>query len=127
MIYLLEEEDIPYEFEYSSSIRRFIELDLINFEVWRLIDKNTAKKRMEELMERYPDRQLIPFAKRDDCDDIACFEAPDNEKVYIVHDYASSGWEQREIFDSLWDWVRYIVDIMIEFEEIELMYDETGV
>ena len=120
-MYLLEKADIPYEFTYPEAIYKLLELNLVDFDVWYLMDKERARERITGLKQRYPERRLIPFAKRDDCDDIACFDAMFNEKVFIIHDFASPGWEQRETFDSVWEWLRYAINVMIEREKIEMM------
>lgn len=39
---------------------------------------------------------VIPFARRDDNDDIACFEVGKGKSVQIIHDFASEGFEQRK-------------------------------
>ena len=86
------------------------------------MDRESALERLKGLQKRYPNRKLIPFARRDDCDDIDCFEVGNTElegRVFIVHDYASPGWEFREVLESIWEWVKYAVDIMVEFELIE--------
>jgi hypothetical protein len=59
---------------------------------------------------------LVPFAKRDDSDDVACWEKGSLSKVMIIHDYASSGWEQREILEDFWTWLRKAVEETIFFD-----------
>ena len=48
------------------------------------------------MKKRYPNRKLIPFAKRVDNDDTACFEIGKGSKVQLIHDFASEGFEQRK-------------------------------
>ena len=46
----------------------------------------------------YPARNLVPFAQFNFTDDIVCFDGDStdgNPCVYLVHAYASSGWEDR--------------------------------
>ena len=122
MEYLLRAEEIPYGFQYPAGIYKLIELNLLNYDVWYFMDRESALERLKGVQERYPNRKLIPFARRDACDDIACFEVGSKElegRVFIIHDYASSGWEFREVWESIWEWVKYAVDIMVEFELIE--------
>ena len=54
-------------------------------------------RRFRGLQKRYPGRRLYPFARRDDNDDVACFEDDDNSLGNIIHDFADIGWEQREV------------------------------
>jgi hypothetical protein len=61
---------------------------------------------------------LVPFARRFNTDDIACWEGTDNQSVVIVHDFTSVGWEDRgERYADFWSWYRAAVDEMIEFEK----------
>ena len=59
----------------------------------------------------------IPFAKRGDCDDTACFEIGKGNKVQLIHDFAAEGWEQRKEFNDFWEWVEYAVKCMIEYNK----------
>ena len=68
--YLLDERI----FQYPESFKKCIQLNLVDFDCWYLLDSEWALSLYEGLQERYPSRKLIPFAKRGDCDDTACFE-----------------------------------------------------
>ena len=96
-----------------------LELNLTNFDVWYFMDKESVRIRLAGLQKRYPERNLIPFARRGDCDDIACFEVGKGEQVYVTHDFASSGYEQRKIYENVWKWLEDVVETMIEFELME--------
>lgn len=115
-IELLNENELPDDFTYPDSIKRIVELGLVDLDVWCFMLKEHTLIRLQGLKERYPNRNLIPFARRGDNDDIACFEIGQGEKVYIIHDFASSGYEQREIFNCVWDWFKYAIDIMIDYD-----------
>ena len=84
------------------------------------MDYDQAAYRIKSLQERYPERKLVPFARRDDNDDIVCFDIDRGGRVQKIHDFASSGWEQRKDYESFWDWFREAIDEMIEEGE----YDE---
>ena len=49
---------------------------------------------------KVPKQKVIPFAKRGDCDDTACFEIGKSNKVQLIHDFATEGWEQRKEFND---------------------------
>ena len=119
MTYLLSKKEKPLGFVYPKELHKLIELGLVDFEVWYILNQERASARLEGLRERYPNRHIIPFAKRDDCDDIACFDMDNSNKVCIIHDFASPGYEQRESFNSLWEWLRVAIDLMIEYELLE--------
>ena len=61
--------------------------------------------------------KLIPFARRDDNDDIACFEVGKGQRIQIIHDFASEGYEQRGEYNSFGEWMKVMVDELIRNEE----------
>ncbi|EHM52649.1 hypothetical protein [Cardiobacterium valvarum] len=102
-------------FQYPASFKKIVKLNLVDFDVWYLMDAEHAKLRYDGLQKRYPNRKLIPFARRGDCDDIACFEIGKGSKVQLIHDFASPGWEQRKEFNDFWEWIVYAINEMIEY------------
>ncbi|OAM26429.1 MULTISPECIES: hypothetical protein [Eikenella] len=106
--------NIP-SFQYPESFKKIIELKLIDFDIWHLLDADWAAALHQGLQTRYPERQLIPFAKRGDCDDTACFEIGKGGKVQLIHDFARPGWEQRQEFPACWAWLAQAVNDMIEY------------
>ncbi|SHI74466.1 hypothetical protein SAMN02745181_0785 [Rubritalea squalenifaciens DSM 18772] len=75
-----------------------------------------ALKKYKGLQDRYPCRQLFPFACRQDCDDVACWEREADEAVKIIHDFASPGWEDSGEYPDLWAWFRDAIDETIQWE-----------
>lgn len=67
------------------------------------------------MRQRYT-RKYVPFAYRQDNDDVACIDVSKPEEVVIVHDFASDGAELRKRFDTFWDWFRAAVEDMVLFE-----------
>lgn len=102
------------EFQYPTSYVKAIDLNLVDFEFWYLMSKEQVDTRISGLMKRYPNRKLVPFARRDDCDDIACFEVGKDSKVQIIHDFASEGYEQCAEYEDFWDWMKTAIDELIE-------------
>lgn len=107
------------KFNYPKSFMKIIELNLVDFDFWYLMSSEQVEIRIKGLKERYPDRKLIPFARRDDNDDIACFDIEKNNKVQIIHDFASVGYEQRREYDTFWDWFKVAIQEMIDKEEAD--------
>ena len=102
-------------FQFPNSFIEAVELNLLDFDVWYIMDEDRVLNRLKGLKERYPNRELIPFARRDDNDDIACFEVGKGEKVQIIHDFASEGYEQRKEYNDFWAWLEDAISEMIEF------------
>ena len=99
--FFLDEDHMPKWFKYPKQFSRIVEQGLVDFDPWYVLSSDEVKKLSIELKSRYPLRMIVPFAKKDGSDDIACWDINDLDKVYIVHDYASQGWEQRKVYDSL--------------------------
>lgn len=114
MITKLPEEFLEKGFKYPKSHAKIIQLNLVDFDNWYIMFEDQALKRLEGLRKRYPERYLVPFARRDDNDDIACFDLSEPEKVQIIHDFASSGYEQRRTYKDLWEWLQEAVSELIE-------------
>ena len=103
----------------EETFLKIVELNLVDFDFWYLMSKEQVEKRIKGLKERYPDRELVPFARRDDSDDIACFDIKKNSKVQIIHDFASAGYEQRKEYNTFWEWFKEAIQEMIDEEEAD--------
>lgn len=77
---------------------------------WYLIDKQQFSIRYEGMKNRYPSRNLIPFARRDDNDDVACWDSLSPDSVFIIHDFASPGYEERCVFPTFEDWYQFALN-----------------
>lgn len=112
-------QEVYNDFSFPREFLRIVNLNLVNFDWWYLLNKEHMEFRIKQLKERYPHRKLIPFARRDDGDDIACFEVGKGDKVQIVHDYSSPGYEQRKEYACFWDWFRDAIEEMINNDDEE--------
>lgn len=115
-IQLLNATELPSGFSYPQSFLRTIQLNLVDIEPWYIMNSKELEIRIQGMKERYPERILIPFARRCDNDDVACFELGKDEEVQIVHDFASVGYEQRNVYKTFWDWFRSAIEDMIQFD-----------
>jgi len=114
-VHLLSVEDLPPGFEYPREFVRIVQLGLTNLEPWRIIEGERLLNRLLGLRGRYPNRTLVPFARRQDNDDVACWDI-DEGNVAVIHDFASEGWEQRVEFPDFNSWLRQAVEDLIAFE-----------
>ena len=116
MLKILDTNSAPAWFQYPKDFLRVVDQNLVDLTPWYLLDRDQVLTRMEGLRQRYPKLELLPFARRDDSDDLACWEKNGGEKVFVIHDFASLGHEQRKILPDFWSWFRTAIDDMIEFE-----------
>jgi len=112
-----EVDYLPKDFKYPDELVKIIELNLTNINPWIVLNnEDIIKIRYEGVKKRYPNRILIPFAQRLDNDDIACFEIGSKNAIQIIHDFASSGYEQKKSYRNFWDWFKSAIDDMINFD-----------
>lgn len=112
---LLSATDLPVGFSYSSKFIRVVELGLTNLEPWWIFTGELLLDRYVGMARRYPKRSLVPFARRQDNDDVACWDVHSGRAV-LVHDFASPGTEARSDFPDFYAWLRQAVEDLIEFE-----------
>lgn len=93
-------------YSYPKGYGKLKELNLVNFDNWYFIPDDQVENRFWGIRKRYPSRKYLPFARRDDSDDIACFEEGKGDIVFIVHDFASEGYEERKQYTDIWEWFR---------------------
>jgi hypothetical protein len=110
----LIKHDLPVGFTYPEEFMTVINQGLTDLEPWAIMSGEYLKDRYEGLKKRYKEG-LVPFARRLDNDDLACWDIDVPEKVVIIHDFASKGWEKKKVFNSFWEWFRQAVEDMIEF------------
>ena len=113
----LDKVELPEWFEYPKAFKRVVRLELVDLEPWFIINGARVKERREGLKNRNPMRDLVPFARRGDNDDVACWEKDRGEAVILIHDFTSYGYEEIGAFPTFWHWFRSAVEEMIEFDE----------
>lgn len=100
-------------YKYPQGYYDLIEQNLTNFDNWGFFLDEHLDIRISGLIKRFPERKLVPFARRYNNDDIACFEVGEGEKVFIIHDFSSPGWERRREYDNIWLWLKDAVDELV--------------
>jgi hypothetical protein len=112
---VLEPNDLDVKVKLPDGLVRIVEQNLVNLTPWHVMPRELAVKRLHGLRQRYS-RKYVPFARRQDNDDLACIDPEAPETVVVVHDFSSEGNELRQRFDSFWDWFRSAVEQMIDFD-----------
>jgi hypothetical protein len=110
---ILQNNELPDWFEYPSEFKVLIEQNLLDFDPWIILTDDRLRTRFEGVKKRYPKRNLVPFARREDNDDLACFEK--GKSVVVIHDFASEGYEGGKESIEFWDWLRKVVEEMIDY------------
>lgn len=118
-IELLSEDELLFGIGYPQSFLRMVEQGLHFADPWVLLTGVNLRIRSSGLRERYPDRILLPFAKREDNDDVACWDSCTGESVHIIHDFSSPGSEEREQYQDFYAWLIHAVNQMIEHDKLE--------
>lgn len=112
---LLNKNDLPEGFEYPQEFLKVCNLGLTDLEPWSIMMGDYLKKRYEVFIENNNYKhKLLPFARRLDNDDLACWDLTLN-KIVVVHDYTQEGWERKRYFDNFWDWFRFAIEGMIHW------------
>lgn len=112
---MLEPSDLDVSVKWPEGLLRIVQQGLVDLTPWQVMSREVALKRLSGLRQRYS-RKYVPFAHRQDNDDIACIDPSRLDEIVIVHDFASAGSEARQRFDSFWDWFRAAVEDMALFE-----------
>jgi hypothetical protein len=114
---LLPVEDLPRGFWYPPSFVRVVELGLTHLEPWHVLEGAALRERKDGLSERFPARELVPFASRQDNDDVACWDlVHGGDRVVVIHDFAAPGWENRDEYPDFYAWLRQAVEDLIDFD-----------
>jgi len=112
---LLQPADLDVSVQLPSELVRISSQGLINLSPWHVMPRELAKKRLIGLRGRYRNK-YVPFARRQDNDDLACIDPDQPGRVVVVHDFESEGFERGATYQTFWDWFQMAIEDMIEFE-----------
>jgi hypothetical protein len=112
---MLRPDDLDVAMQMPNELRRIMSQGLTKLVPWHIMDRELAKKRMSGMRTRYRVR-YVPFARRQDNDDVACFDPDLPGQVVVVHDFAGEGTERHAQYSTFWDWFRSAIEDMIAFE-----------
>jgi len=103
--YLLSGDGKPDWLIYPNELVDMIRLGRVKLVPWHL-DKADASFREYLRLKSRLGRDLVPFAYRQDREDLACFEKGKGQTVLIIHDNTEPGWEDEGSYPSFADWLR---------------------
>jgi hypothetical protein len=101
--------------EWPPGLLRVVQQNLADLTPWHIMAPDLVQRRLPGLRQRYRTK-YIPFAYRQDNDDLAVIVAGAPERIVIVHDFAAEGREVVAEYASFWDWFRVAVEDMVAFE-----------
>ncbi len=90
-------------------------------EPWYLM----PKKDIFDAKERWPNgtstKSLITFARRQDSDDIACFEGAESDtaEIVIIHGWTEEGYVIVNRCENIWAWMKSVVDDIADWSSFE--------
>lgn len=116
MANLLGPTDLPPGFTYPREFVRVVELGLTDLEPWLILEGQDLANRNAGIRGRYPSRTLVPFARRVDSDDVACWDIDRAGRVVIIDDFDTPGWESVSELPDFNAWLRRALEDLIEFE-----------
>jgi len=108
--YLFEDYPLPVGFRFPESYLFLLEKRPPDIEPWEWLAsyKELSISWMNIIKKQFPYRTVIPFAKRDDSDDVSCFDGTDtsgNPKIIFIHTFCSPGSENRGEANNFDDWL----------------------
>lgn len=114
-IELIGPKDIEAGVLVPGGLLKVVEQNLVDLSPWHILPRDQALAHLEGLRARYK-TAYVPFARRQDNDDLAVLLPNAPDRVVIVHDFASEGWELRAQYETFWDWFRAVIEEMIAFD-----------
>lgn len=112
---MLSQEELPDGFVYPDEFLRAVDSGLVGLEPWWLLEADNLRSRVSGIRQRFPERRLVPFARREDNDDVACWDL-DSGTVRVIHDFTTPGRENRAEYSTFYEWMRAALEDFINFE-----------
>lgn len=94
----------PEWFTYPSGLLKMVDEGKTGITPWHLMKSEWVAKAIPELFNRYG-RTVVPFAHRQNNDDIAVFEKGTGDKVLVIHNFAAKGEEIEEEYPDFQAWL----------------------
>jgi hypothetical protein len=103
--YLIPEALRPAWLAYPVEFVEMVMLGRVKLVPWKLY-KAEGSLRTHNRFKTHLGRDLVPFAHRQDREDLACFERGKGHAVMIIHDNTDPGYEDEGSFLTFTDWLR---------------------
>ncbi len=103
--YLIPDGHRPDWLVYPEGLVEMVKSGRVKLVPWHLDKVDVARGQHVRLKARLG-RDLVPFAHRQDREDMACFEKGKGQAVMIIHDNTDPGYEDEGSYPTFADWLR---------------------
>lgn len=118
----IEESRTPtFPFAVSSGYQWLVDRGLAGFDPFSALQPWHLLARAEafSVSTRWPragatGEEVVAFARRQDCDDLACF-LRGYDGVLVIHGWTPGGYDVVARYASFWDWLKSVVDDIREW------------
>ena len=112
-----------FDFKVPDGYRWLSERGLVSFEPngplqpWHYFPRQDTFEPTKRWPRAGSRTRLVAFAKRQDSDDMACFEVSGDRvtQIVMIHGWTSEGFEVTGTFPDFWAWVRGVIDDVSEW------------
>ncbi|MBE2197082.1 MAG: hypothetical protein IAE79_00635 [Anaerolinea sp.] len=108
-----------FEFDIPIGYKWLLERNLVGFDThsqlqpWYYLDRENVFSVTQKWPQvAYSKGELIAFARRQDCDDIACFSVKKGgtNAIVVIRGWIDAGYEVINYYASFWEWVKSVID-----------------
>lgn len=82
---LLSQKNLPAWFSYPDEFLNLVDEGQVDIGPWQILLGKWLVARFAGMRQRYPDCELIPFARRLDCDDVACWDKSSPGAIFVTY------------------------------------------
>jgi hypothetical protein len=112
---MLSIKDLPSEYQWIVQRGILGDKPFSQMNPWYLVQEVD----IYEIGQEQDGNRLIVFARRQDCDDLACYLLKDGQakEVLLIEGWTSNGYDVLQRYENIWDWLKSVIeDIQDVFE-----------
>jgi hypothetical protein len=113
--YKLPSSFLPKDFSYPTPFIELVTWNSVNLVPWYILKRNDAVGMHGYLHTLYRRPIYIPFARRQDTDDVAAWTIQDPGKIHIVDIAEQPEWAITPVCKDFEAWMRVVFEDMLDF------------
>lgn len=121
----LSSREPHFDFVTPRGYKWLLERGLVGYydysalEPWYYLERDEVFSVTDEWPQGPHRGRLIAFARRQDCDDIACFDVGPQgvNSIVIIHGWTSTGYDIIASYRTFWEWLKSVIDDIAEWAE----------